>query len=513
VPLPPLRVLFSVVFFFALLVEPCRGDSATKISSSGADAVLLISEPDDVGGKYLARLAPYSLQTMPGAKLSLVIPESASGCHSAPSSSKSPPSSTSVVLLVEEGECSVEDKAWRAHEAGATGIAIVSHNGSFPNLDPLDHSAAPLVVFGVTQKLGELLKKHVAEVRFSLLLYTPGPMLDLSSFLVIALATSLVAAGAFYSTADLRANSPIAPDPDEVLELDAWAGPAMCLMGSAALVTLYFLMRYLIYALIFGFSVAGASTILEMMQDFLRYRLPSLKAIAVRLRWMGEVDYAQVIGASTAATTAVCWLVLRNGPSGWLFQDIMGAGVLCLIQKTVRLPNVRVATVLFSIAFSFDIFWVFGSKLFFEHGVMEEVATGGGTGEMVPMLLRIPSIGDPVANDRMLGFGDVAVPGLLISYLRRHDILTKKVYFDGYFAPGLVAYASGLLLTLVSLYLMQSGQPALMFLVPSTLGTCLVLSWRRGEWSLLWHGIPTQDATSGLETSFPDALAAGATCA
>merc|ERR1712194_499718 len=42
---------------------------------------------------------------------------------------------------------------------------------------------------------------------------------DLSEALVVLLATSLVVAGAFFATADLRSGSPLAPKRDEVLEV------------------------------------------------------------------------------------------------------------------------------------------------------------------------------------------------------------------------------------------------------------------------------------------------------
>ena len=38
--------------------------------------------------------------------------------------------------------------------------------------------------------------------------------------------------------------------------------------------------------------------------------------------------------------------------------------------------------------FFFDIFWVFLSPLFFKKSVMIEVATGGGTGQAVPLRLQ-----------------------------------------------------------------------------------------------------------------------------
>mmetsp|Transcript_72006 Transcript_72006/g.161662 ORF Transcript_72006/g.161662 Transcript_72006/m.161662 type:complete len:124 (+) Transcript_72006:3-374(+) len=90
----------------------------------------------------------------------------------------------------------------------------------------------------------------------------------------------------------------------------------------------------------------------------------------------------------------------------------------------------------------------------------------------------------------MLGFGDIALPGLLISYLRRFDMLSKRHLFAGYFAPAVAGYFTGLCATIGALIVMQMGQPALLYLVPCTLGTTLSLAKRRGELSCLWNGTP-----------------------
>merc|ERR1719356_1641185 len=199
-----------------------------------------------------------------------------------------------------------------------------------------------------------------------------------------------------------------------------------------------------------------------------------------------------MIAAIPAIAVVACWVIFRNDMTvGWIFQDIIGACFLCWMQRTLRLPNIKVATVLLSVMFFFDIFWVFISPLLFKKSVMVEVATGGGTGEKVPMLLRVPSVGDMLGNERMLGFGDIALPGLLVSYLRRHDILSKRHCCRGYFVPSVVGYFLGLCVTIVALTVMKMGQPALLYLVPGTLGTTLLLGCCRGELSELWSGKPS----------------------
>ena len=58
----------------------------------------------------------------------------------------------------------------------------------------------------------------------------------------------------------------------------------------------------------------------------------------------------------------------------------------------------------------------------------------------------------------------------------------------GYFVPTVVAYAVGLLMANMAVYLMNMGQPALLYLVPCCLGTMSFMAWRRNELHSLWEG-------------------------
>ena len=58
----------------------------------------------------------------------------------------------------------------------------------------------------------------------------------------------------------------------------------------------------------------------------------------------------------------------------------------------------------------------------------------------------------------------------------------------GYFFPLIIAYAVGLLMANAAVYLMNMGQPALLYLVPCTLGTMAFMGWRRHELVGLWEG-------------------------
>ncbi|CAK9167730.1 unnamed protein product [Ilex paraguariensis] len=195
-----------------------------------------------------------------------------------------------------------------------------------------------------------------------------------------------------------------------------------------------------------------------------------------------------------------------------------------------RLNNIKVATVLLCCAFLYDIFWVFLSPLIFHNSVMIAVARGDNSGgesipmllrfprisdpwggydmigfgdilfpgllvargdnsggESIPMLLRFPRISDPWGGYDMIGFGDILFPGLLVSFTFRFDKINKKGLLSGYFLWLTIGYGFGLMFTYLGFYLMDGhGQPALLYLVPCTLGVAVILGLVRGELRHLW---------------------------
>ncbi|CAE7824761.1 SPPL3 [Symbiodinium sp. CCMP2592] len=437
----------------------------------------------------------------PEGELDIAVPpeEDSIGC----SSYQLPLSTRKVISLVQRGNCTFVDKALNAQEAGAAGILVAFDTDQVAEMGGSNSSAEDqkVRVFAVAigKSMGDKISKHLRSlppepVVVSVTAYEPSVM-NVSEFILILIATGLVAAGTVFSTADMRQTgfgSAIAPQAEEVQEVDTVMAGSFCIVGSAMLVFLFFFMKYMIYVIMFSFCVGGALCLAQFIAMSLHHYVPRLKHRLFDLPQMGPVTEAECIAAVPAVALAMCWFVLRNTQYGWPFQDIIGAGFLCWMQRTLRLPNLKTATVLLTAMFFFDIYWVFISVHQFKQSVMVSVATGAGTGESVPMLIRIPQFGDPLGGDRMLGFGDIALPGLLVSYLRRHDLTSHRTFWEGYFAPSLLGYFCGLCVTIAALSIMKMGQPALLYLVPGTLGTTVLLSLCRGELQLLWDGLPAR---------------------
>ncbi|XP_062598448.1 signal peptide peptidase-like 2B [Saccostrea cucullata] len=203
---------------------------------------------------------------------------------------------------------------------------------------------------------------------------------------------------------------------------------------------------------------------------------------------------------------AVFWAIQRKESYAWVIQDILGVAFCINMLKTLHLPNLKICVILMVLLFLYDIFFVFITPYFTSNGesVMVKVATGGSSegsssGEQIPMVFKVPRLGSALMNVcnlpySLLGFGDIIVPGVLVSYNHRFDVRvgTRKVYF----IATVIAYALGLVVTFIALYLMDKGQPALLYLVPFTLVTTFVIGCIRGEAGSLWTGILKQEHAS-----------------
>jgi presenilin-like A22 family membrane protease len=86
----------------------------------------------------------------------------------------------------------------------------------------------------------------------------------------------------------------------------------------------------------------------------------------------------------------------------------------------MRLNKLFPGLTLLCLLFFYDIFWVFGSKMFTKDGqsVMVEVATGidAPIKLLMPMILPFDR---PRQKCSLLGLGDIVIPGIYIGFLIR----------------------------------------------------------------------------------------------
>ncbi|XP_011656474.1 signal peptide peptidase-like 5 isoform X2 [Cucumis sativus] len=438
-------------------------------------------------------------------KLPAVYMNPINGCSS--SSSKL----SGSIALSTRGECDFTIKAEIAQAGGAAALLVINDKEDLYKMvcsekDTALNISIPVVM--LPKSSGDALSKLITDGKsVKLLLYAPKrPVVDFSVVFLWMMSVGTVACATLWSeiTAEQteerynelspkESSNPGAAKDDsenETLDINVKSAIVFVITASSFLVLLYFFMSsWFVWLLIVMFCIGGVEGMHSCILGLILRKGQSCGKKTLDLPVLGEVSILSLVVLLCCITFAVVWALNRHASYSWIGQNILGICLMITVLQMTRLPNIKVATVLLCCAFIYDIFWVFISPVIFHESVMIAVARGDNSGgESIPMLLRVPRTFDPWGGFDMIGFGDILFPGLLVSFTRRFDKAQKKSKCNAYFPWLLVGYGTGLFLTYLGLYFMNGhGQPALLYLVPCTLGVTVVLGFIRGELKQLWN--------------------------
>ncbi|KAL8503392.1 hypothetical protein ACS0TY_022215 [Phlomoides rotata] len=404
---------------------------------------------------------------------------------------------TGDVLMVDRGNCKFTVKANFAEAAGASAVLIINNQKELykmvcePDETDLDIKIPAVML---PQHAGASLEKLLTNgSSVSVQLYSPRrPVVDIAEVFLWLMAVSTILCASYWSAwsareAAIEQDKFLKDGPDElpsftssggssVVDINTTSAVLFVIFASCFLILLYKLMSYwFIELLVVLFCIGGAEGLQTCLVAILSRWFKKARESFIKVPILGAVSYLTLAVAPFCISFAVVWAVYRGVSFAWIGQDILGIALIITVLQIVRIPNLKVGTVLLSCAFIYDIFWVFVSKKLFKESVMIVVARGDKSGEDgIPMLLKIPRLFDPWGGYSIIGFGDILLPGLLVAFSLRYDWLANKTLRAGYFLWAMLAYGFGLLITYVALNLMDGhGQPALLYIVPFTLGNSL----------------------------------------
>lgn len=262
-------------------------------------------------------------------------------------------------------------------------------------------------------------------------------------------------------------------------------------------------------------TVALAFLLLPMCQYLMR---PCGKKNKISLGFAGRFTYAELLSVSISILVVWVWIMTGH----WLLMDAMGMGLCVAFIAFVRLPSLKVSTLLLSGLLLYDVFWVFFSQYVFSANVMVRVATrpaenpvgavarrlhiGGQMARNAPRLSLPGKLVFPSTHNSghfsMLGLGDIVMPGLLLCFVMRYDAykraqaqkladagipLPSSWYRISYFHCSLFGYFLGLLTATISSEVFKAAQPALLYLVPFTLLPLFGMAYLKGDLKTMWH--------------------------
>ncbi|CAH9069112.1 unnamed protein product [Cuscuta europaea] len=415
------------------------------------------------------------------------------------------------VIMVDRGNCKFTAKANYAEAAGASAVLIINNQKELYKMvcDP-DETDLDIKIPAVMlpHDAGVALEKMLSNrSSVTVQLYSPQrPVVDIAEVFLWLMAVGTVLCASYWSAWSAR-EAAIEHDKllkdalddlpetgtvhtSSVVDINMTSAVLFVAIASCFLILLYKLMRFSWFyqILVVVFCIGGVEGLQACLVALLSRWFKRTGDSFIKLPFFGAVSYLTLAVSPFCIAFAVLWAVYRTYSFAWIGQDILGIALIITVLQIVQIPNLKVGTVLLGCAFLYDIFWVFASKKLFHESVMIVVARGDKSGEDgIPMLLKIPRLFDPWGGYSIIGFGDILLPGLLVSFSLRYDWLAKKNLRAGYFLWAMFAYGLGLLITYVALNLMDGhGQPALLYIVPFTVGTFLALGRKRGDLKTLW---------------------------
>jgi len=310
----------------------------------------------------------------------------------------------------------------------------------------------------------------------------------------------------------------VSPDPENnVQTLDTMQALCLPLGASVSLLVMFFFFdsMQLLFAVCTAIiaTVALAFLLLPMCQYISR---PCTSGNKISFGFCGRFTGAELLSFSLALLIVCVWVLTGH----WLLMDAMGMGLCVAFIAFVRLPSLKVSTLLLTGLLVYDVFWVFFSSYIFNANVMVKVATrpaDNPVGVMakklhftglardapklsLPGKLVFPSMHN-VGHFSMLGLGDIVMPGLLLCFVLRYDAYKKSQLLHSaetgvpppnhlnritYFHCSLIGYFLGLLTATVSSEFFKAAQPALLYLVPFTLLPLLVMAYLKGDLRRMW---------------------------
>lgn len=307
------------------------------------------------------------------------------------------------------------------------------------------------------------------------------------------------------------------PTENNVQTLDTMQALCLPLGASVSLLIMFFFfdsmqMLFAVCTAIIA-TVALAFLLLPMCQYIIK---PCSDNKKISFGMCGRFTGAEIISFMMAVSIVCVWVLTGH----WLLMDAMGMGLCVAFIAFVRLPSLKVSTLLLTGLLVYDVFWVFFSSYIFNANVMVKVATRpadnpvglmarklhlGNFGRDAPKLslpgkLVFPSMHNS-GHFSMLGLGDIVMPGLLLCFVLRYDAYKKAQLLSAeagvpppsnlnkisYFHCSLIGYFLGLLTATVSSEIFRAAQPALLYLVPFTLLPLLTMAYIKGDLRRMWH--------------------------
>jgi hypothetical protein len=124
------------------------------------------------------------------------------------------------------------------------------------------------------------------------------------------------------------------------------------------------------------------------------------------------------------------------------------------------------------------------------------------TSIQIPIKIEFPILfsNNPIKNCMLLGLGDILLPGMIIKYSRRFDLLKNKMEKKklgqrkkktkiNFYSYNLLLYFISVVLAMIMMFVFDHGQPVLFYISPIFIIGLMGKAYYDGCLGIFWSGI------------------------
>ncbi|EGR30906.1 signal peptide peptidase 2b, putative [Ichthyophthirius multifiliis] len=330
---------------------------------------------------------------------------------------------------------------------------------------------------------------HQKNLNFSFLKICNNPQQKYDISILILMVVSIIIAG----IGAIQIENPIIIDNEEqIQEVSKTHAFTFVLTASFFLIILYYFYYYLSQLLKILILISGFSSSSLLITEYLD-KLQFMPKKNFEFKYLGILSFNYIVSCCISSILILFYALTQN----WILSNLIAFSIIFLMFKIIRVPSYKIAFILLSMAFLYDIYWVFLSSNIFGQSVMAAVATKLD----LPMMLYCPKLSDyPVQTCSLIGLGDIALPGIFLAYCYKFS--RQKYNNSTYFLTSYAGYIIGILICVICLTVFNTAQPALLYLSPCTLIPVGIHALLKNDFMEMWNGIQQKvnfEKTNGFQ--------------
>ena len=206
-----------------------------------------------------------------------------------------------------------------------------------------------------------------------------------------------------------------------------------------------------------------------------------------KCRTLFDMTIYEIASAIISGVLIMFYFITRH----WIINDII---CFCLAFTSLSFIILKSFMLCFICLFSFflyDTFWVFYSEKIFKENVMVVAATS----IQIPIKIEFPILfsNNPIKNCMLLGLGDILLPGVVIKYCRRFDLIRQKIRPKmkemSFYIFNILLYFISVALAMIMMFVFNHGQPVLFYISPIFIIGLMTKAYKEKCLSDFWNGL------------------------